>query len=218
MLFPRACKTLFLCLSRCWCAEHVLKVILVCLWGCHSNEMFAAWCVCVFYSISNTLPLFFGDPVENVSVDGMCPWCLHSLPLFSPFSIFATWRGTVMELYFLASPENCELALLDNGHTHTQCNLNVWSVHSFRMWLQIGLCFVCDSWRKSDNRKVIVPQLLGESLLSHGQTDLSIWTLQLTRIQNYYKTPHILSQAFRLIYLMMGQPVKPQWSNKPTNS
>ncbi len=33
------------------------------------------------------------------------------------------------------------------------------------MWLQAALCFVCDSWRKSDNRNVIFPQLLGESLL-----------------------------------------------------
>lgn len=166
--------------------------------------MFAAWCVCVFYSISNTLPLFFRDPVENVSVYGMCPWCLHSLPLFSSFSIFASWRGTVMELYFLVSPENCELALLDNGHTLTQCNLNIWSVHSFRMWLQIGLCFVCDFWRKSDNRNVIVPQLLGESLLS---LSLSLFVKQtsayeqLTRIQDYYKIQHILSQAFCIISL-----------------
>jgi len=149
-----------------------------------------------FYSISNTLPLFFGDPVENVSVDGICPWHLHSLPLFSSFSIFASWRGTVMELYFLASPENCELALLDNGHMLTQCNLNIWDVHSFRIWLQIGLCFVCVSWRKSDNRNIIVPQLLGRGIpalslslslaLSLCQVDLSMYAmLQLTRIQNY---------------------------------
>jgi len=39
--------------------------------------------VCVFYSISNTLPLFFEDPVENVTVDGMCPLSARSSSWYS---------------------------------------------------------------------------------------------------------------------------------------
>ncbi len=46
--------------------------------------------------------------------------CVHDVfipPLFSSFHIFASWRDTVMELYFPACPENHELDLFDNGHT-----------------------------------------------------------------------------------------------------
>lgn len=82
-------------------------------------------CVCVFYLLS------FRDPVETVRFDGMCPWAYFTL---SSRLFVSLWRDTVMELYFPAASENCELSLSDSEWTHAGHNvICVRGLHGFRM-------------------------------------------------------------------------------------